>query len=342
MLASKSRYSQGGQPGADGRRAALVTTGFEHRPVLLHESIDNLNLRAGSIAVDGTLGGGGHAAAILEANAPDGILIGLDHDPEARSAAAEALSPYGDRVKIVAASFRDLEDVLARLGIDQVDAVLLDLGVSSHQIDTTSRGFRFQEAERDPAPLDMRMDPHSDTTAAELLRRSSASQLQTWFQEYGELPGSKRLATTIVEMREQEPIETTADLLRVIRAARIGGGRKHNPATLVFQALRIAVNDELGALQDGIETAIRVLRPGGRLVIISYHSLEDRIVKHRLREAARGCTCPPRTPICICGGVPSLRVITRRPVRPTEAEIADNPRSRSSRLRTAERLEVAS
>jgi len=318
-----------------------VTTGFEHRPVLLHESIDNLNLSAGSITVDGTVGGGGHSAAILEASAPNGILIGLDLDPEARAAATETLARFGDRVKLVSASFREIEDVLARLGIDQVDGILLDLGVSSHQIDTPERGFRFQEAERNPAPLDMRMDPNNPVNAAELLRRASAQQLQTWFQEYGELPGSKRLAAKIVETREKEPIETTADLLRVIRSARIGGGRKHNPATLVFQALRIAVNDELEALEEVIAAAIRVLRPGGRLVIISYHSLEDRIVKHRMREAAKGCSCPPRTPVCICGGVSSLHVITRRPVRASESEIAQNPRARSSRLRAAERLEVA-
>jgi 16S rRNA (cytosine1402-N4)-methyltransferase len=318
-----------------------VMTGFRHRPVLLHESIHNLNLSAGSITVDGTVGGGGHAAAILEASAPDGVLIGLDLDPEARAAAASNLASFGDRVKLVSASFRDVEDVLARLGIEAVDGILLDLGVSSHQIDTTARGFRFQEAENDPAPLDMRMDPENPTTAASLLRSASAKELQTLFQEYGELPGSKRLATAIVETRDKEPIETTADLLRVIRDARIGGGRKHNPATLVFQALRIAVNDELVALDEAIDAAIRVLRPGGRLVIISYHSLEDRIVKHRMRAAAKGCTCPPRTPICICGGVSTLQVITRRLVRPSDSETRDNPRARSSRLRAAERLEVA-
>ncbi len=319
-----------------------MMTVFEHRPVLLHESIDNLNLTSGSIAVDGTLGGGGHSAAILEASAPDGLLIGLDLDPEAHDAAAENLADFGDRVKLVRASFREIEDVLAKLGISQVDAILLDLGVSSHQINTAARGFRFSQAEFHPAPLDMRMDPEGPSTAADLLRRASAQQLQSWFQDYGELPGSKRLANAIVETRDEQPIETTADLLRVIREARIGGGRKHNPATLVFQALRVAVNDELAALEDAIDAAIRVLRPGGRLVIISYHSLEDRIVKHRIRAAARGCSCPPRTPVCICGEVASLRVITPRPVRPCEAEIEQNPRARSSRLRAAERLEAAS
>ncbi len=185
------------------------------------------------------------------------------------------------------------------------------------------------------------MDPDSGIPARDLLKTATAQQLQDWFQNYGELPGSKRLAQAIVETRKDEPIRTSADLLRVIQNARIGRGRKHNPATLVFQALRIAVNDELGALREGLDAGIRVLRPGGRLVVIAYHSLEDRIVKHCMRAAAKGCHCPPATPVCICGGSITLRVITRRPIQPQADEIRDNPRARSARLRAAERVEDA-
>lgn len=309
-------------------------TEFEHRPVLLSESLLHLNLVPGATVVDGTLGGGGHAGAILEQTSPDGILIGLDLDPEARKAARDRLSRFGERLRTVPASFRNLEKVLEELEVAFVDAVLLDLGVSSHQLDTAARGFRFSS----DAPLDMRMDPDSGYTAADLLKTASARQLQNWFQNYGELPGSKRLAQAIVEARKDSPIKTSADLQQIIQAARIGRGRKHNPATLVFQALRIAVNDELGALRDGLSAATRVLRPGGRLVVIAYHSLEDRIVKQALRAAAKGCTCPPATPLCICGGSITMRVITRRPIQPSDAEIRDNPRARSGKLRAAERI----
>jgi 16S rRNA (cytosine1402-N4)-methyltransferase len=318
-----------------------VTNEFEHRPVLLAECIEQLALAPGAVVADGTLGGGGHAAAILERTSPDGILIGLDLDPEALDAAAKRLSEHGDRLIRVNASFRRLGPVLSELGIEQVDGVLLDLGVSSHQLDTPARGFRFSGAEHDDVPLDMRMGSEVGMTAADLLRRSSARELQTFFQDYGELPGSKRLATAIVEARKEAPIETSRDLLQVIQSAHIGGGRRHNPATLVYQALRIAVNDELGALREGLDAAIQALRPGGRLVVISYHSLEDRIVKHALRAAAKGCTCPPRTPVCVCGGQIRLRVVTRRPVSPGEDEIRSNPRARSARLRAAERVEAS-
>ena len=316
-------------------------TDFEHRPVLLNESIEQLNLVPGATIIDGTLGGGGHAAAILECTSPGGILIGFDLDTDARTAARKRLSAYGDRLRTIPASFRQLDTVLEELEIEQVDGVLLDLGVSSHQLDIPSRGFRFSGGEGADSPLDMRMDQDAGDTAAKLLRTASAKQLQDWFQNYGQLPGSRRLARAIVETRENEPIETNDDLLRVIQNARIGGGRRHNPATLVFQALRIAVNDELSALREGLNAAIRVLRPGGRLVVIAYHSLEDRIVKQQFRAAAKGCTCPPATPVCICGGRVTLRVITRRPIQPDEDEIRENPRARSGKLRAAERIEEA-
>jgi 16S rRNA (cytosine1402-N4)-methyltransferase len=289
--------------------------------------------------VDGTVGGGGHAAAILERTAPDGRLIGFDMDDHALEAARRSLLPFGDRVRLVRASFRELT---REIGAEPtVDAVLLDLGVSSHQLDTPSRGFRFAEATAAETPLDMRMDRSSALTAAEILRTRSAEELEAIFREGAELPGSARLARRLVEARQRAPLATAGDLLRVIRAARVGGGRRHHPATLIFQALRIAVNDELGALREGLGAAILALRPGGRLAVIAYHSLEDRCVKHRLREAERGCTCPPHVPVCVCGGVPLLRVLTRRPLRPDAAEVRRNPRARSARLRAAERTREA-
>jgi 16S rRNA (cytosine1402-N4)-methyltransferase len=317
-----------------------VANAFAHRPVLLDESVDHLNCKPGSLIVDGTLGGGGHAEAILRRTGPDGVVLGLDLDGDALEAAAHRLGDYGDRLRCVHASFRDLDAVLRDLGIDRVDGVLLDLGVSSFQLDTPERGFRFSGNQRDTqaTALDMRMDRSRGRTAAELLRSASANELQTLFQEYGELPGSKRLARAIVDTRGQRPLETSADLLQLIREVGVGGGRRHHPATRVFQALRIAVNDELGALRAGLEVAVGALRRGGRLVIIAYHSVEDRVVKQHFRAAARGCSCPPRTPVCICGGVVTLRVLTRKPIKPSAAECAANPRARSACLRAAERV----
>jgi 16S rRNA (cytosine1402-N4)-methyltransferase len=318
-----------------------VVEPFAHRPVLLAESLELLALHPGAVVVDGTVGGGGHAAAILERTAPDGRLIGFDMDDDALASARRSLLPFGDRVQLLRASFRELPEQLSALRSPRIDAVLLDLGVSSHQLDSPSRGFRFADATAAETPLDMRMDRRSPVTAAEILRTRSADELAAIFREGGELPGAGRLARRLVEARQRAPLLTTRDLLRAIEAARVGGGRRHHPATLVFQALRIAVNDEIGALREGLDAAILALRPKGRLVVIAYHSLEDRCVKHRFREAERGCTCPPRIPVCVCGGVPLLRVLTRRPLRPGPAEIQENPRARSARLRAAERIAEA-
>ncbi|MEM7409288.1 MAG: 16S rRNA (cytosine(1402)-N(4))-methyltransferase RsmH [Myxococcota bacterium] len=318
-----------------------MATDFAHRSVLQRESLEWLGLAAGANVVDGTVGGGGHAAAILEKTGPDGRLIGLDRDPDALAAATERLRPFADRVELVHASFRDLTAVLRARGVDQVDAVLLDLGVSSYQLDTASRGFRFAADTAAETPLDMRMDPSEGPSAADLLARASEEQLADWFRRYADLRGARRLARALVTARREAPLRTAGDLIRVVEEARIGGGRRHHPATLVFQALRIATNDELGALTDGLEAAIDALRPGGRLVVLAYHSAEDRVVKHGFRDAARGCVCPPEVPLCMCGGRPRLRILTRRPLQPGDDEIAANPRARSAKLRAAERLAEA-
>ena len=314
---------------------------FHHRPVLLRESLDGLALRPGLRVVDGTVGGGGHAEAILRLIAPTGILLGLDVDEEALAAAAARLAPAGDRVHLERASFRELRRVVQNLGWSQIDAVLLDLGVSSRQIDAPERGFRFSEETADVTPLDMRMDQRLPVTAADLLSSATAAEIERWLREYGELPGAHRLARAIDETRRTAPLRTVRDLLRVVERARVGGGRRHHPATLVFQALRMAVNDELGALSEAIDASIDALAAGGRLVVISYHSLEDRLVKQRLRAEARGCVCPPKQPVCTCGKSPRVRIVTPRAVRAGDEEVRDNPRARSARLRVAERLPEA-
>jgi 16S rRNA (cytosine1402-N4)-methyltransferase len=318
-----------------------VSTQFDHRSVLLEKSVSLLELKSNSLVIDGTVGGGGHAAEILERSGPHGRVIGLDRDPEALAAARIRLTAFGDRVRLVQSSFTEISEVLAELGETQVDGVLLDLGVSSPQIDDPNRGFRFASDTADQTPLDMRMDPDSGPTAAELLRSTVPDEMARWFHEYGDVRGSRRLAAAIVAARKVAPLRTSADLLRVIAEAGVGGGRKHNPATLVFQALRIAVNDEIGALAAGVEAGIEALSPGGRIVVIAYHSVEDRLVKNAFRDAQRGCTCPPRTPMCICGNHVRLNVITRRPLSADPDEIRANPRARSARLRVAERVPEA-
>jgi 16S rRNA (cytosine1402-N4)-methyltransferase len=312
-----------------------------HQPVLLAESLAVLAPGPGRLLVDGTVGDGGHAEAWLERSGPDGRLLGLDRDAEALAEAAGRLAPFGGRVELVHASFRELAAVLADRGIARVDAILLDLGVSSHQLDEPRRGFRFGDGAGGTTPLDMRMDPSESASAAELLATAPEAQLADWFRRYGELPGAHRLARAIVERRADAPIRSAADLLRVIESAGVGRGRRHHPATLVFQALRIAVNDELAALDDVLDAAPKLLAAGGRLCVIAYHSLEDRIVKRKLQELERGCICPPRDPVCTCGRRPTLRRLQRRPIRPSPAEVARNPRARSARLRAAERLAEA-
>jgi 16S rRNA (cytosine1402-N4)-methyltransferase len=291
----------------------------------------------GGCYLDGTLGGGGHAALILEASSPDGRLIAFDRDREALAAAVERLAPYGDRLQLVHADFADMAGELARMGVSSIDGFLLDLGVSSHQLDTPGRGFSFQQ----DAPLDMRMDRTSADTAADLVNTLEERELCRIIREYGEERFARRIAAAIVRSRGGGEIETTLQLADIVKGAiprRLQEERIH-PATRTFQALRIAVNDELASVERGVRSAIQLLRPGGRGVVISFHSLEDRIVKTLFREAATSCRCPKDLPRCICAMQPAVKVLTGKPVLAGDDEIRNNPRARSAKLRAVEKLE---
>ncbi|MGC9394437.1 MAG: 16S rRNA (cytosine(1402)-N(4))-methyltransferase RsmH [Anaerolineae bacterium] len=304
-----------------------------HIPILLAEVLEGLAVRPGGYYLDATIGGGGHAVAILEASGPTGRLLGLDRDPEAATRAAMHLKPFGDRVLVVATSYVHLTTALQRAKFPPLDGVLFDLGFSSWQVDDPKRGFAF----RTDGPLDMRFDPTSDDPPASVLVNQLAeAELTDLLRRYGEDPRSRRIAQAIVAAR---PIRSTGHLADVIAAAVGRGHRKRlHPATRTFQALRIAVNDELEGIAEALPQAVAALRPGGRLAAITFHSLEDRIVKHFLKQEERGCICPPKAPICTCGHVPTLQIITRKPLVPSAEEIAANPRSRSAKLRVAEKL----
>lgn len=292
--------------------------------------------KPGGVYVDGTVGGGGHAALVLEASAPDGKLIGLDRDTEALGAAKERLIPFGDRARLVQGNFAEMAETLAGFGITRIDGLLLDLGVSSHQLDSAQRGFSFQK----DAPLDMRMDTGSGVTAAELVNALPEAELTRIIREFGEERWAKRIAAFIAKARSEAPVETTLRLAEIIKAAIPRGAweERIHPATRTFQALRIAVNDELASLETGLDLGVGMINPGGRVVVISFHSLEDRIVKNSLRRLSQGCTCPKELPYCVCGGKPRVRVLTSRPVMAGDAEVEANPRARSARLRAAEKL----
>lgn len=310
--------------------------GFQHLSVLPGEVLGLLEPRPGECFLDGTVGGGGHARLLLEASAPDGRLIGLDRDPAALARAAEVLKPFAGRFILEHANFADAGRVLAALGSGPLDGILFDLGVSSHQLDTAERGFSF----RQDAPLDMRMDPTGGPTAADLLATASVEELQRIFREYGEERFAGRIARRVAARRETAPLQRTLELAELVRDV-VPGGRvpaRIHPATRVFQALRIAVNGELDQVVRGVAGAIELLKPGGRLVVISFHSLEDRIVKRLFAEEARGCICPPRLPICQCGHQPRVELLTRKGIRAGEAEVAVNPRARSAVLRGVRRL----
>lgn len=305
-----------------------------HVPVLYNVVLSALRPAPGCHLLDGTVGAGGHAWGLLEASAPDGELLGLDRDPAALRIAAERLTPFGARVHLRQATFAELKAAIEAEGWDQVDGVLLDLGMSSMQVDDPQRGFSFQQ----DGPLDMRFDPFAPETAADLVNNLQAGELADLLTRFGEEPRARRVAQAIVAAR---PINTTRELADVVaRAAGYKGGRTH-PATRTFQALRIAVNDELEAIEQGLEQAVGCLRPGGRLAVISFHSLEDRAVKRFMRRESSDCLCPPRQPACTCDHVASLKEITRSPIRPEDDEVRQNPRARSARLRIAERLGMA-
>lgn len=309
---------------------------FSHRPVLPAEVLRFLAPRPGGVYLDGTVGGGGHAALVLEACAPGGVLIGFDRDESALAAARERLAPFGERVRLFHGNFAEVALFLPELGGAGIDGFLLDLGVSSHQLDTGDRGFSFQQ----DAPLDMRMDTGSGATAADLVNELPEEELTRIIRQYGEERWAKRIAAFIVRARDEARIETTFRLVDVIKGAVPRGAwdERLHPATRTFQALRIAVNDELGSLELGLTAALRLLNGGGRGVVISFHSLEDRIVKNTFRSHAQGCTCPKGFPRCVCGGAPQVRVLTGKPVMAGEDELALNPRARSAKLRAVEKL----
>jgi 16S rRNA (cytosine1402-N4)-methyltransferase len=321
--------------GPDDRRAGQPV---EHRPVMADEVVAMLEPAPGSRQVDATLGGGGHAARILEASAPDGRLLGLDADGAAIARVRDLLEPrFGDRLRTRQANFRDLGRVAAEEGFEAIEGCLFDLGLSSFQLADPGRGFGI----RTGGPLDMRFDSSRGVPASELLATLDAPELTALFRRYGEEPFAGRIARAVVEARRIAAIATAEDLAALVARVTPGrapGRRRVHPATRVFQALRIAVNEELDALRAGLASAVELLRPGGRLVVLSYHSLEDRIVKRFLAGERRGCTCPPEAPVCICGRRPRLRLVNPGGTTATAAEVAGNPRARSARLRAAERI----
>lgn len=304
---------------------------FEHKSVLLKETIENLNIKADGIYVDGTLGGGGHSYHILEQLGEKGRLVGIDQDAAAIEAAGERLRCFGDKVTIVRSNYAQVADVLKSLNISAVDGILLDLGVSSYQLDTAERGFTYRE----DVPLDMRMDQRQAMTARNIVNEYSEFDLYRIIRDYGEDKFAKNIAKHIAMYRKDKPIETTGELTEIIRAAipmkvRMTGG---HPAKRTFQAIRIELNRELEVLEDTIDTMIDFLKPGGRLCIITFHSLEDRIVKVKFNQNENPCTCPPDFPVCICRKISKGRHVTRKPILPAEQELEENSRSASAKLR---------
>lgn len=308
---------------------------FHHVSVLLEECIEGLNIRPDGIYVDCTLGGAGHSSRIA-AKLTTGRLIGIDRDTVALAAAGERLAPWMDRVTLVHDSFGHLESILKNLNIPQVDGILMDLGVSSPQLDDGERGFSYMA----DAPLDMRMNREDPLDAREIVNAWPYEELKRILYTYGEERYAPQIAAAICRHREERPIETTLELVEIIRSAMPASAlrEKQHPAKRSFQALRIAVNDELGDLERVLAAAIPALAPGGRLAVITFHSLEDRIVKTAMADAAKGCTCPPTFPVCVCGKKPKVRKITSKPITAAEEELADNPRARSAKLRICEKL----
>ncbi len=308
---------------------------FHHISVLLQECLDGLDIKPDGIYVDGTLGGAGHSSQIAK-RLTTGRLIGIDRDPVALQAAGERLQPYEKNVTLVHSNFCEMAQVLKDLDIPGVDGILLDLGVSSPQLDDAQRGFSYMA----DAPLDMRMNNEDSLTAYEVVNTWSQDELKRILFDYGEERYAPRIAAAICRRREEAPIQTTLELVDVIRSAMPPQAlrEKQHPAKRSFQAIRIAVNDELGSVERAMEAAIPLLNPGGRLAVITFHSLEDRIVKNAMAEAAKGCTCPPQLPVCVCGKKPIVKLISRKPIVATDEELDANPRSRSAKLRVCEKL----
>lgn len=309
---------------------------FKHISVLLDETVDSLNIKPNGTYVDGTLGGGGHSLEICKRLGDGGRLIGIDQDMDAIKAATERLSDYSDKVTIVHSNYQDIDSVLKGLAIGGVDGIILDLGVSSYQLDNVDRGFTYRE----DTPLDMRMDQSSTMTARDIVNDYSEEDLFHVIRDYGEDSFAKNIAKHIVRARKEKPIETTGELNEIIKAAipaKMRQGTGH-PSKKTFQAIRIELNKELEVLENSLDKMIELLNPGGRLSIITFHSLEDRIVKNIFRKNMNPCTCPPGFPVCVCGKAPTGKVITRKPIIPSSEELEDNKRAKSSKLRVFEKV----
>ena len=308
---------------------------IKHIPVLLKETVELLQCKKGGIYIDCTVGAGGHAERILELTSPDGVVIGIDQDEDILKIAEERLKRFGERIRLMHGNFSDIKGIMKD---ERADGILFDLGVSSYQLEDKDRGFSFMS----DAPLDMRMDKKAGITAADIINRSSERELSDIIFKYGEERFAKRIASFIVMERERKPIATTLQLSDIVIKAIPARFRPRDihPATRTFQALRIAVNRELEILEKSLLNAVDILKPKGRICVISFHSLEDRIAKRTFQRLEKGCICPPKIPICQCGIKPSIKIITKRPVTPSEMEIKANPRSRSAKLRTAEKLEA--
>ena len=307
---------------------------IQHIPVLCNEVLDFLEPKSGGIYVDATVGVGGHSSAILAESSPNGRIIGIDLDADALEISRARLHTFTDRYLLIHGNFARMDTLLENYSVEAVDGILLDLGVSSMQLDTPGRGFGFKHT----GPLDMRMNPRQSLLAVQVVNDSSIETLVDIFKRYGEERFARRIAYRIVQARQKEPITTTTRLADIVKAAIPQKASRIHPATRVFQALRIYVNAELENLDTGLDAAISLLKPGGCLCVITFHSLEDRIVKRRFQRCARTCICPPKTPVCICEHEPSLQILTKRPVLPAAGEVQANPRARSAKLRAARKI----
>ncbi len=309
---------------------------FSHFSVLLGECIENLNIKPDGIYVDGTAGGAGHSSKIAERLGEGGLLIPIDQDEDAIKVITERLAPYGDKVKIVRDNFSNIKRVLDELEVDKIDGLLLDLGVSSYQLDTAERGFSYMAN----APLDMRMDNRAARSAYTVLNEYSADELKKIIYDFGEERFAPKIVAGIIKAREKAPIETTGELVEIIKNSIPSFARREELSSVkrVFQAVRIEVNKELDIIAPTIEAAVSKMNEGGRIVIITFHSLEDRIVKQTFNQLASGCTCPKDFPVCVCGNKPKIKILTKKPILPSEAELAVNSRSKSAKLRVAEKI----